>query len=167
MNFITSNQTIYTRHIYIHTYIHIPGDSAIPASIKNSGCTLTARWTFNYIIPSVVKALLQFIQHPKSICECYNITEIKSYFHLQKQMCNTVPIVLHIYMTECQQELFHMSAPKYGNWTHFWDVIFMQWLTFYKEDRRNYCSHHIRLSSDNLLCSHYHQYFFIQCISFY
>jgi len=32
-------------------------------------------------------------------------------------MRNTLPTVLHIYMTECQQELFHMSATKDGNET--------------------------------------------------
>jgi hypothetical protein len=162
------NTVFQTKQILCITSVSVPHSPPAPPPIKNSGCTLIAGWTFNYIILSMFKVILHFVQHPSSIHECYNITEIEAYFHLQRQMCNTVHTVLHIYMKELQQELFHTSAPKDGNRTHFWVVIFMQWIRIFNEDQKNNCNHHIISSSNNLKCCRYYQYFsLIQCIRIY
>ena len=49
MNFIT--QCFKSKKYHIQTSVSVP-----PPPIKNFECTLTARWTFNYIILSIVKA---------------------------------------------------------------------------------------------------------------
>jgi hypothetical protein len=73
-------------------------------------------------------------------------------------MCNMVPTVLHIYVKELQQELFHTSAPKDGNRTHFWDVDFMLWIRIFNEDREGITA---------IITSDYQYFSLIQCISIY